>query len=65
VTELKDLINSNYGLDVTVMMPAVFEGNAISGYIKITDETSLVKILTAMLNANVTRKGNSLIIQPK
>ncbi|MRG48275.1 DUF4974 domain-containing protein [Chitinophaga sp. SYP-B3965] len=65
LTELKDMIKSNYGLDVTVIHPAVFEGNAISGYIKISDETSLVKILTAMLNANVTRKGNSLTIQPK
>lgn len=65
VAELKDMINSNYGLDVTVMRPTLFEGNAISGYIKIADEASLVKVLSAMLNANITRKENSLIIQPK
>lgn len=65
VAELKDMINSNYGLDVNVIRPAAFDGNAISGYIKISDEVSLVKILSAMLNANVIRKENSLIIQPK
>jgi len=65
IDELKDMINSNYGLEVTVIRPAGFEGNAISGYMKITDEASLEKILSAMLNASITRKGNTLTIQPK
>ncbi len=65
IDELKDMINSNYGLDVTVIRPSGFEGNAISGYMKIADEASLVKILSAMLNASITRKGDTLTIQPK
>lgn len=65
VTELRDMINSNYGFEVTVIKPAAFEGSAISGYMKIADDVSLVKILSAMLNANITKKGNTLTIQPK
>lgn len=65
VAELKDMINSNYGIDVTVIKPAAFEGNAISGYMKIADDAALVKILSAMLNAKIKREGNTITIQPK
>ncbi|WP_343305754.1 FecR domain-containing protein [Chitinophaga niabensis] len=65
IDELKDMINSNYGLEVTVITPSAFEGSAISGYMKIADEASLVKILSAMLNASIIRKGDILTIQPK
>ena len=65
IDELKDMINSNYGLEVTVISPSEFEGSAISGYMKIADEASLAKVLSAMLNASIIRKGDILTIQPK
>jgi len=65
VDEIKELLHANYGYDVAILQPQKFQDSRISGRVLITDEKSLCETLAAMLEANVQKEGNRIIIQPK
>ena len=65
VDEIKELLHANYGYDVAILQPQNFRDSRISGRVLITDEKSLCETLGAMLEADVRKEGNRIIIQPK
>lgn len=65
VGEIKELLHANYGYEVEVLQPQKFKDTRISGRVLITDEVSLCEALSAMLEADVHKTGNRIIIQPK
>ncbi|NLR67371.1 hypothetical protein HGH92_23905 [Chitinophaga varians] len=65
VEELKELLQLNYGYEVNVLQPHKFRNTSISGRMLITDAQSLCKSLSGMLEADVSKDGNRIIIQPK
>ncbi|HEY9260996.1 FecR family protein [Chitinophaga sp.] len=65
VAEIKELLRVNYGYEVDLLQPQKFRDTRISGRVLITDEESLCVALGAMLEADVRKEGNRIIIQPK
>ncbi|NLR79421.1 FecR family protein [Chitinophaga eiseniae] len=65
VGEIKELLHANYGYEVEILQPQKFRDTRISGRVLITDEVSLCNALSAMLEADVHKTGNRIIIQPK
>ncbi|QJB38633.1 FecR domain-containing protein [Chitinophaga oryzae] len=65
VAELKELLEANYGYEVTILQPQKFRTTSISGRMLITDAQSLCQSLSGMLEADVRKEGNRIIIQPK
>ncbi|HVI49184.1 MAG TPA: FecR domain-containing protein [Chitinophaga sp.] len=65
VHEIKELLHINYGYDVEILQPQKFRNTRISGRVLITDELSLCKSLGGMLEADVRKENNRIIIQPK
>nr|WP_295863337.1 FecR domain-containing protein [uncultured Chitinophaga sp.] len=65
VGELKELLEANYGYEVTILQPQKFRTTSISGRMLITDAQSLCHSLSGMLEADVRKEGNRIIIQPK
>lgn len=64
VEEIRELLQLNYGYEVTVLQPQKFRNTSISGRMLITDAQSLCKSLSGMLEADVRKDGNRIIIQP-
>ncbi|SKA36064.1 ferric-dicitrate binding protein FerR, regulates iron transport through sigma-19 [Chitinophaga eiseniae] len=65
VAELKELLEANYGYEVTILQPQKFRTTSISGRMLITDAQSLCQSLSGMLEADVRKDGHRIIIQPK
>ncbi|NML40271.1 hypothetical protein HHL17_23945 [Chitinophaga sp. G-6-1-13] len=65
VEELRELLQLNYGYEVNVLQPHKFRNTRISGRMLITDAQSLCNSLSGMLEADVRKDGNRIIIQPK
>lgn len=65
VAELKEVLEANYGYEVTILQPQKFRTTSISGRMLITDAQSLCHSLSGMLEADVRKDGNRIIIQPK
>lgn len=63
--EIKDLLQTSYGYDVDIRQPHRLRGTSVSGRALITDEAGLCSFLSGMLDANVSKAGNTIIIQPK
>lgn len=63
--ELKDIIASNYGLEVEIRNPDHFRGTGISGPMQIDNIETLKTILSVTLNARVSQNGHIILIQPK
>lgn len=65
IEELKELLQLNYGYEVNILQPHKFRNTSLSGRMLITDAQSLCKSLSGMLEADVRKDGNRIIIQPK
>ncbi|MBC9909170.1 FecR domain-containing protein [Chitinophaga varians] len=65
IAELKELLQLNYGYEVNILQPQKFRNTSLSGRMLITDAQSLCKSLSGMLEADVRKDGNRIIIQPK
>ncbi|WP_212005582.1 FecR domain-containing protein [Chitinophaga sp. HK235] len=63
--EIKELLQINYGYHVEILQPQKLRNTSISGRVLITDELSLCKSLAGMLEADVRKDSNRIIIQPK
>jgi transmembrane sensor len=65
IDEIKELIRINYGYEIEILQPQKFRDTNINGRVLIENKAALCDILAAMLEANVRKDGNKIIIQPK
>ncbi|PSL44192.1 FecR family protein [Chitinophaga niastensis] len=65
IDEIKELVRINYGYEVEILQPQKFRDTNINGRVLIETKAALCDVLAAMLEANVKKDGNKIIIQPK